>query len=211
MLFIRKDDGLANNEEVVLQQYTHWWIFVVPIMILLFGFYLWLKAVSKGSFSLYSLLMIDEPKTVANTISYQIQSYIYQLSILIKNNMPNVIYEFLSQTRLHPRKWLSQIIIFYALYRLIRATLTFITTQLVVTNQRVMIRTGLFKPQIVEFPRMHIDAFHIKKGLLSQFLDVGTLIIQASGGLTAKLPAIKAPEELTTHVIESDDYDVNTR
>lgn len=211
MLFSRKEESWADNEEVILQQYTHWWIFVIPVALLLLGIYLWLKAVSKGSFSLYSLIVFDEPTEVANSIHYQIQLYLHQFSVLAQEYMPNTVYEFLSQTRLHPRKWLSQIVIFYALYRLVRATLTFITTRIIITNQRVVILTGLLRPQRVELPHAHIDAFHIKKGLLSRFVDVGVLIIQASGGLTARLPAMKMPEALTTHVIESNNYDVNTK
>lgn len=203
MLFRRKEEDLARNEEILLQQYTHWWIFIVPGLLLLFGFYLWLKAVSKGSFSLYSLIVFDEPTTAVDSIKYQLQVYLYQGSQLLREHLPDAVYDFLSQTRLHPRKWLSQLVIIYALYRLIRATLTFLTTKVTVTNLRVLVETGLFRPQIVEFPKAHIDAFHIKKGLLSQFLKVGTLIIQASGGLTARLPAMKWPQTLTTNIIES--------
>lgn len=204
MLFSRKEEDLARNEEILLQQYTHWWIFVVPGLLLLLGFYLWLKAVSKGSFSLYSLIVIDEPMITANSIKHYIQLYLYQGSQLLVEHLPDAIYDFLSQTRLHPRKWLSQIVIIYALYRLIRATLTFLSTRITVTNMRVLVETGLLKPQVVEFPRMHIDAFHIKKGLFSRFLQVGTLIIQASGGLTARLPAIRFPQLLTTQVVENE-------
>lgn len=204
MLFTRKEEDLAHNEEVLQQHYTHWWIFVVPSLILLFGFYLWLKAASKGSFSLYSLIIFEEPKTISDSLSYHAQFYLYQGSELIQEHIPQKIYEFLSTTRLHPRKWISQIVIFYALYRLIRATLTFLSTRITVTNRRVLVETGLIRPQVVEFPRMHVDAFHIKKGILSRFLNVGTLIIQASGGLTARLPAIKTPQSVTTSVIEND-------
>lgn len=204
MLFSRKEEDLARNEEILLQQYTHWWIFVVPGLLLLFGFYLWLKAVSKGSFSLYSIIVFDEPTATINTLKYQVQFYLYQGSGFLREYLPDSVYSFLSQTRLHPRKWLSQIVIIYALYRLIRATLTFLSTRITVTNKRILVETGLLKPQTVEFPRMHIDAFHIKKGLFSRFLQVGTVIIQASGGLTARLPAIRDPQLLTTQVIENE-------
>lgn len=204
MLFSRKEEDLADNEEIILQQYTHWWIFVVPGLLLLLGFYLWLKAVSKGSFTLYSLIVFDKPEVVAESLSSQVHMYLYQGSNLIREYMPNSIFDFLSQTRLHPRKWLSQLVMIYALYRLIRAIFTFLSTRITLTNYRVLIETGLLKPQVVEFPKMHIDAFHIKKGLFSRFLNVGTLIIQASGGLTARLPAIQMPELLTTSVVEND-------
>ncbi|MGL4673634.1 MAG: PH domain-containing protein [Wohlfahrtiimonas sp.] len=204
MLFSRKEEDLVRNEEILLQQYTHWWIFVVPGLLLLLGFYLWLKAVSKGSFSLYSLVVFDEPTAAVDSLKYQVQFYLNQGSSLLREHLPDSIYDFLSQTRLHPRKWLSQIVIVYALYRLIRATFTFLSTRITVTNMRVLVETGLLKPQVVEFPRMHIDAFHIKKGLFSRFLQVGTLIIQASGGLTARLPAIKLPQLLTNSVVENE-------
>ncbi len=204
MLFTIKEEELSRDENVLLRQYTHWWIFVVPAIILIFGIYLWLKAISKGSFSLYSLIVFEQPTAAVNTVSYQIQYYLQQGSEMLRNNLPNAVFEFLSQTRLHPRKWISQLVMLYGLYRLIRATITFVTTRILVTNQRVLIETGFFRPQIVEFPKMHIDAFHIKKGLLSRFFQVGTLIIQASGGLTVRLPAIKMPQVLTTTVIENE-------
>lgn len=203
MLFSRKEEDLARNEAIILEQYTHWWIFVIPSLLLLFGFYLWLKAVSNGSFSLYSLIVFDEPTATAGTLKYQVQFYLQQGSQLLREHLPDSIYAFLSQTRLHPMKWLSQLVIVYALYRTIRAILTFLTTKITVTNFRVLVETGLFKPQVVEFPKMHIDAFHIKKGLFSRFFQVGTLIIQATGGLTVKLPAIKSPHILTTEVVET--------
>lgn len=203
MLLSRKEE-LADNEEVLLRQYTHWWIFVVPCLLLFLGIYLWLKALSKGSFSLYSLLIFDEPREITGSMSAYVNSYLYQGSQLLQENIPESIYRILSGIHLHPRKWLSQIVLLYAFYRLIRATLTFISTRILVTNQRVLINTGVFRPQTVTFPKMHIDAFHVKKGLLSRFVNVGTLIIQASGGLTARLPAIQTPEILTTIVIEGD-------
>lgn len=204
MLFTIKEEELARDEDILLRKHTHWWIFVVPALLLLFGCYLWLKAISKGSFSLYSLIVFEQPTATANSLGYQIQYYLQQGSEMLRNNLPNSIFDYLSQTRLHPRKWLSQLVILYGLYRLIRATLTFLTTRVTVTNHRILIETGFFRPQTVDFPRMHIDAFHIKKGLLSRFVNVGTLIIQASGGLTVRLPAIQTPQELTTTVVENE-------
>lgn len=204
MFFRKKEEELADKEEILLQQYTHWWIFMVPCAWLLFSFYL--RVTGSGAFTLYSLLIFDQPTAVAGSINYYIQFYLYQGSELLQEHIPESIYQFLMSIRLHPRRWISQIVMLYALYRMVRAILTFLTTKIVVTNQRVLIETGLFRPQIVEFPRMHIDAFHIRKGFISRFLDVGMLIIQASGGLTAKLPAIKTPQLLTTTVVESEHY-----
>lgn len=204
MLFNKNEEELAQNEEILLQQYVHWWIFVFPGVLLIFGLYLWIKAITNGSFSLYSLIIFDQPTALTGSMKYYIQLYLYQGSELVREHLPNAVFEFLSTTRIHPRKWISQIVMIYALYRLVRATLTFITTKITVTNRRILVETGFFRPQVVEFPKMHVDAFHIKKGFLSRFLNVGAIIIQASGGLTARIPAVKLPQLLTTTVVEND-------
>ncbi|ELV07636.1 PH domain-containing protein [Wohlfahrtiimonas chitiniclastica] len=203
MFLNHREEELAHNESLLLSQYTHWWIFVVPGLWLLAGIYLALNAALHGSFSLYSLLMWPAPQS-GTGLGYTVQSYLAMGSEVVQAHLPHSMYEFLNGIRLHPRKWLSQLVLLYALYRLVRATLTFLTTKVMVTDQRILVVTGLFRPQRVEFPRLHVDAFHIKKGFLSRFMDVGTLIIQASGGLTARLPAIKMPEALTTCVVENE-------
>lgn len=206
MLLIGKSPVLADHENVVAKKYIHWWIFVLPLVIFCIAFYLSLKAASKGSFSLFSL--ISFPEKGSTSIPQEIYHFIWMISQFAIEHMPEKLLVFLQTTRLHPWKWLSQLVFLYAFYRLFRALITFISTQITITDLRIFIRTGVFRPQIIEIPIKHIDAFHVKKSFFSQFLNVGTLIIQASGGLTAKIPAVKSPALLSTLTMDTT-YDQN--
>ena len=197
---------LGDHETLESIVRVHYWIFLVPLLWLLLGLYLWLGALAKGPFNLLFVLDIFElPARSKTLMANDLYSQMALGFATLQDKMPEGITHLLSTTYLHPRKWLSYGVLIYAAYRLIRAAIYFITTEILLTNRRLVIKSGLIKPEIIDIAPKQISFFQIKMGIVSRFLNVGRLIIQTNGGYICELPAIPRLKTLRKSLLDLGD------
>jgi uncharacterized membrane protein YdbT with pleckstrin-like domain len=62
-----------------------------------------------------------------------------------------------------------------------------------VSNQRILLETGLLARQVREFPLGGIDSVHIDQTIVGRLLGYGTVILNGSGGTRATVSHIADP------------------
>ncbi len=77
--------------------------------------------------------------------------------------------------------WLSLILILACAVWLLARFVSWISTNFVVTNQRVIFRTGVFAKQGIEIPLDRVNTVHFSQGVLERVLGAGDLMIESAG------------------------------
>lgn len=81
----------------------------------------------------------------------------------------------------------------WAIYALLR----FLWDEIIVTNKKVHIKTGVISKNVVTTPIDKINNININKGLFGRILNYGTVVIQSGATLGASgYSYIAVPEEL---------------
>lgn len=67
--------------------------------------------------------------------------------------------------------------------------------EFVITNRRVIVKTGLISRKTFEMNHSKIESVNVDQGILARILGYGTIIIVGSGGTREIFPKIKSPLE----------------
>jgi hypothetical protein len=78
---------------------------------------------------------------------------------------------------------------------LVPPTLAWISSELVITDRRVLIKTGIIRRQTLEMFVAKVESIAIDQGFLGRMLDYGSVIIRGTGGLEEPFEAIARPLE----------------
>ncbi|GBU08907.1 hypothetical protein AwWohl_00450 [Gammaproteobacteria bacterium] len=184
-MFNTVDELLSPKESIIAKAHIHNWIFVIPSFILLIGVYFWLTA-GRGS------SIVDIIFSIFNKINTMLPS---KYSILSLDYIPDQATTFLESIRLQPRRWLSWVLMSYGLFLVYRACVTYFTTNLLQTEQRFLVQTGLIRLRTVEIPNQQIDAFDVSQNLIGRFMNFGNIIVHGTGGMSTKIPCVYQPFE----------------
>lgn len=76
---------------------------------------------------------------------------------------------------------------------LVRAILYATSTELAVTNRRVIAKFGFIRRNTVELRNDRIESLHVNQGILGRIFNFGSLVITGSGGTNAPIPYIANP------------------
>lgn len=76
------------------------------------------------------------------------------------------------------------------------------TTEMVITNKRVMAKSGFFNKSTVEIKLDKIESIRIEQNILGRFLNFGTVIVAGAGNPQAPIPGIKNPFGLRNAFVE---------
>jgi uncharacterized membrane protein YdbT with pleckstrin-like domain len=80
-----------------------------------------------------------------------------------------------------------------ALYLLLRAWVTRFTTELVVTNRRVVYKRGLIRRFTAEMNMERIESVLVDQSILGRLFNYGTVTVRGTGGGMDELPDIEDP------------------
>lgn len=85
------------------------------------------------------------------------------------------------------------------------------TTDLGVTNKRVIAKTGLISRHTVEQRIQKIESIRVNQGLLGRMLDYGTIMVHGTGGATTPIRNVAHPFAFK-RAVESviDDFEART-
>jgi len=69
------------------------------------------------------------------------------------------------------------------------------TTELVITNRRIIAKIGLISRRTIELNLSKIESIRVDQGLLGRMLDFGNIVVVGTGGSREPIPRISHPLE----------------
>ncbi|MDB5802086.1 MAG: hypothetical protein JWL63_3025 [Rhodocyclales bacterium] len=79
------------------------------------------------------------------------------------------------------------------------------TTELAITNKRVIVKLGFIKRKTVEINLSKVESIQVDQGLWGRVFDFGSLVITGSGTSQAPLHAISDPMGFRRAFVEAQD------
>jgi uncharacterized membrane protein YdbT with pleckstrin-like domain len=88
--------------------------------------------------------------------------------------------------------WVISITIFIAivLVPLVRSTILYLTTQLVVTNKRILSRYGFFSRDLIQIRMDRLETAYLEEPFLGQIFGYSTVVLSGTGSGGLSLPFI---------------------
>src|SRR5919109_5296310 len=96
--------------------------------------------------------------------------------------------------------WVASLIAVVGLFLLIREWFGWWTTEIAVTNLRVIYKTGLVKRRTKEMNMDKVESVEVDQSILGRLLDYGTVTITGTGAGLEALPGIAQPIELRNNI-----------
>lgn len=76
----------------------------------------------------------------------------------------------------------------------------YLSTEFGVTNQRVIVKEGFIKRNIIEIFLNRVESVQVDQSVLGRILNFGTIIVSGTGGVADPLTVIRAPLEFKKQV-----------
>ena len=86
-------------------------------------------------------------------------------------------------------------LIMSALFLSIRAWLLSYTTELAITNKRVIAKFGFISRSTIELLHAKVEGFHVEQSIMGRTLNFGTVVVNGTGASKTPIPRIAAPLE----------------
>jgi uncharacterized membrane protein YdbT with pleckstrin-like domain len=74
------------------------------------------------------------------------------------------------------------------------------TTELAVTDRRVIYKTGIFQRHSMEMNRSKVETVGVDQSILGRLLGYGTVIVRGTGGSFEPIPFIGDPLSFRSHI-----------
>lgn len=91
------------------------------------------------------------------------------------------------------------------LFFLLAALIRYKTTELAVTNKRVIVKTGLISRRTLELNLAKAESIQVDQSLLGRLFDYGSLQVNGTGTSHAPIQGIRAPLEFRRQFMEAQD------
>lgn len=85
------------------------------------------------------------------------------------------------------------------------AAIRYMTTELAITNKRVIAKFGFISRRTVEINLQRIESIQIDQGVIGRIFNYGTLVISGAGNPQAPIPGISDPLLFRRMFTESQD------
>ncbi|MHB8206232.1 PH domain-containing protein [Mucilaginibacter sp.] len=89
--------------------------------------------------------------------------------------------------------------VIFAIIGLIGAYMSSKSSEFVVTNRRIMLKTGVLKRKLVELQLNRAEGLMVNQGIIGRILNYGSIIV-TSGGVKEVFSPIAQPYEFKKHV-----------
>jgi len=87
-------------------------------------------------------------------------------------------------------------------YFAIKALIILLTTECVLTDRRVLAKTGFISRESIELLLSKVEGLQVKQGILGRIFDFGSVIITGTGGSRSPFPGIARPLHFRKRVQE---------
>ena len=85
----------------------------------------------------------------------------------------------------------------------ISALIRQMTTELVLTDRRVIYKTGIFRRHTMEMNRTKVETVGVDQSILGRLLNYGTVIVRGTGGSLEPIRQIDDPLSFRNHITAS--------
>jgi uncharacterized membrane protein YdbT with pleckstrin-like domain len=92
---------------------------------------------------------------------------------------------------------------FFGIIMLVRAYLYMKSTEFVVTNMRMLIKTGFIKRTMFEMRHEKVEGILMNQGIFDRIFDKGTLTVNGTGGTRARVRNVCAPLQFRMQAMEA--------
>ena len=75
----------------------------------------------------------------------------------------------------------------------IAAAIKYFTTELAITNKRVIAKFGLVSRSTIEINLQKIESIQVNQGILGRILNYGSIVVSGAGNTQAPIPGISSP------------------
>jgi uncharacterized membrane protein YdbT with pleckstrin-like domain len=80
------------------------------------------------------------------------------------------------------------------------AVIRSLTTELVLTDRRVIYKTGIFRRHTLEMNRSKVETVGVDQSILGRLLNYGTVVVRGTGGSLEPIRNIADPLRFRTHL-----------
>lgn len=84
----------------------------------------------------------------------------------------------------------------------ISAAVVYFTTELAITNKRVIAKFGLIRRETVEMNVARVESMQVEQGILGRVFNFGSILIAGAGNPKAPIPGISNPLEFRKQFFE---------
>ena len=95
---------------------------------------------------------------------------------------------------------LAAIFALFAVSSWLRAAIRRATTELAVTDRRVIYKAGLLSRHTLEMNRSKVESIDVDQSLLGRILGFGTIIVRGTGGSLEPIRRISDPLSFRSHI-----------
>ena len=83
------------------------------------------------------------------------------------------------------------------------AAIRYFTTELAITNKRVIAKFGLISRSTIEINLQKIESIQVDQGILGRIFNFGSIVVSGAGNPQAPIPGISSPLEFRRSFIDT--------
>lgn len=90
-------------------------------------------------------------------------------------------------------------------FAILMAIINIMTTELAVTNKKVIGKSGLIKRNALDMQLTKCESVIVDQGILGRILNYGTVVVRGTGGTPSHFPYIDKPLDFRKRILEEMD------
>lgn len=95
---------------------------------------------------------------------------------------------------------LAGLFFLFAILSALRALIRRATTELAITDRRVIYKAGLLRRHTIEINRSKVETVGVNQSILGRLLGFGTVVVRGTGGSFEPIPFIAEPLTFRNHI-----------
>jgi uncharacterized membrane protein YdbT with pleckstrin-like domain len=85
---------------------------------------------------------------------------------------------------------------------LLDVLITYKTTELAITNRRVIAKFGFIRRHTIEIDVRRVESVQVNQGILGRIFDFGSIVLSGAGNPLAPIPGVSAPMTFRKQFLE---------
>lgn len=85
---------------------------------------------------------------------------------------------------------------------LVAAAITYYTTELAITNKRVIAKVGLISRDTIEMNLNRVESIQVDQSIIGRIFNFGSILVSGAGNPKTPIPGISQPLKFRRHLFE---------